>query len=129
MQLIKSIVFVFGASVCAGLLGAGGGFLVGRFFPSYYAATFSSVARGGADPVEVGVGCGLGQGLTLGAVLGVALVLIHVWGASRSAARKELEELRREVRELSRMVMLARTAERPFSAASPSPTQILASEP
>jgi hypothetical protein len=108
MKLIQATMFVFAVAACSGLLGASAGYVVGRYYPSYYTSLYYRPGGPALDTVEIGVGTGFGEGLVLGAVLAVVLVLIQAWQTSRVAARKELDELRREVQELRQLILIVR---------------------
>jgi hypothetical protein len=67
---------------CAGLfagIGAGAGFLLGRFNPQYYRGIIRVLRDADFNPVSFGVGQGFTQGLAGGALVGVALVAIFCW--------------------------------------------------
>ena len=88
MTVRKALTTIVGCAVACGVVGAFGGYCIGRYLPGAYRGLFAPVAPD-FSPIAVGVGLGLPQGVVFGAVIGVTVIGIVTWYEIRIAEMKQ----------------------------------------
>lgn len=75
-SLAKAVAVIAVCSVVGASIGAGAGYVLGKFAPGYYRSMFLQGNAPGFDPVQMGIGLGLTQGIAVGFIAGIVIVIV-----------------------------------------------------
>lgn len=89
MTVTKALLTVAVSALLAGAVGAGVGYALDHWTPSFFRILWPGRPGDPADPVEVGLGLGISQGLVWGVVVGLLVVAIVAWHDTRIPATRD----------------------------------------